>query len=168
MRRVLLPAAVVAGTLFAAGPAFAQTTATGNFSVSMQVTEECAVTAGSLTFLPGATWWAGNVDTNGSFQVRCTNGTGYQIGLDTGSNNSGATRRMKHATNNEFIAYELYTATTRQAGEVWGNTPGGDTLQGQTGDGSAQSFTVYGRVPSGQTVPTAGNYTDTVTITVTY
>jgi spore coat protein U-like protein len=36
-----------------------------------------------------------------------------------------------------------------------------------TGNGSAQSFTVYGRVPP-QAAPAPGNYSDTITVTVTY
>jgi len=36
-----------------------------------------------------------------------------------------------------------------------------------TGTGSSQSFTVYGRIPT-QTTPSPDTYTDTITVTVTY
>ena len=36
-----------------------------------------------------------------------------------------------------------------------------------TGSGIGQSYTVFGRIPGGQFVPT-GNYADTVNVTVTY
>jgi spore coat protein U-like protein len=37
-----------------------------------------------------------------------------------------------------------------------------------TGNGSAQSVTVYGQVPTTATAPPSGTYSDTVTMTVTY
>jgi len=49
---------------------------------------------------------------------------------------------------------------------VWGNTIGTNTVA-STGTGAAQSFTVYGRIPS-QTTPAPATYTDTITVTVTY
>ena len=48
----------------------------------------------------------------------------------------------------------------------WGNTVNTDTL-GLTGSGSPQSTSMYGRVPVQAGVP-AGNYADTVTLTITY
>ena len=39
---------------------------------------------------------------------------------------------------------------------------------GDTGTGSAQAVTIYGRVGSGQTSAPAGSYADTVSVTVTY
>lgn len=47
----------------------------------------------------------------------------------------------------------------------WGNTAG--TMVGGTGNGSAQTLTVYGEVPAGQAV-TPGAYVDTITATITY
>ena len=49
---------------------------------------------------------------------------------------------------------------------MWGNTVSTDTVAG-TGNGSGQSYTVYGRIPA-QTTPAPGNYADTITVTVTY
>ncbi|MGH8694115.1 MAG: spore coat protein U domain-containing protein, partial [Burkholderiales bacterium] len=48
----------------------------------------------------------------------------------------------------------------------WGDT-GGEIASGFTGNGALQPHTIFGRVPV-QTTPTAGTYTDTVTITMTY
>jgi spore coat protein U-like protein len=62
------------------------------------------------------------------------------------------------------VNYSLYTTAVRTV--VWGNTVGTDTMAG-TGNGASQAFTVYGRVPT-QTTSAPGNYTDTVTATVTY
>ena len=49
---------------------------------------------------------------------------------------------------------------------VWGKTITTDTVNA-TGNGAAQSYTVYGRIPV-QTTPAPAAYSDTITITVTY
>jgi spore coat protein U-like protein len=49
---------------------------------------------------------------------------------------------------------------------VWGDTIGSDTVAG-TGNGAAQSYTVFGLVPV-QTTPGPGTYNDVITVTVTY
>jgi spore coat protein U-like protein len=100
--------------------------------------------------------------------VQCTNGTDYQIGLGFSANANSTQRRMKHGTNAEYVNYDLFT----DAGftTAWGDTVDVDTngySTRKTGDGAAQTYTVYGRVPV-QTVPTPGSYSDTVTVTVTY
>ena len=65
----------------------------------------------------------------------------------------------------ETVTYGLYKDNARS--QVWGDaaTPG-STVAG-TGSGAVQNLTVYGRVPA-QTTPSAGLYTDTVVVTVTY
>lgn len=63
-----------------------------------------------------------------------------------------------------LINYGLFqnaTFTTNFA-----NTVGTDTLAG-TGNGVAQTVTVYGRVPA-QTSPAPGSYADVVNVTVTF
>ena len=62
------------------------------------------------------------------------------------------------------LAYALYQDSAHTIN--WGNTVGTDTVSG-TGNGSAQTLTVYGEVPAGQSV-TPGAYTDTITATITY
>jgi spore coat protein U-like protein len=164
MKRIhLAAAAAFAATL---GVTSAQAaTATGQFNVQMTITAECRVaSANDLSFGSNGIWLA-NVDASSTFQVQCTNGTPYQIGLDLGGNADGSTRRMKHSTANEFVNYELYTDSGRST--VWGNTVDTDTLRSQTGSGSNQTLTVYGRVPV-QPVSTPGAYSDLITITVTY
>ena len=62
------------------------------------------------------------------------------------------------------VSYSMYSNAGRTTN--WGNTVGTDTVAA-TGNGAAQSYTVYGRVPP-QTTPAPGTYTDTITATVTY
>lgn len=58
------------------------------------------------------------------------------------------------------LAYALYQDSAHTIN--WGNT-----VSTGTGNGSAQTLTVYGEVPAGQSV-TPGAYTDTITATITY
>lgn len=153
--------AVAAALALSSGPAFAAT-ATGQFNVKMTITASCTVgTAADLDFGTAGSI-ASNVDATTNLQVTCTNGATYNVGLSNGGNFSGGTRRMISGSN--FINYELYRDSGRS--QPFGNTVGTDTVAG-TGNGAAQSIPVYGRVPA-QPGVAVGDYTDVVTITVTY
>ncbi len=103
------------------------------------------------------------VDNMAAVSPQCTNTTPYQVGLGNGLYAVGNTRRMRSPAGN-YVTYELYRDNGRT--QRWGNTVNTDTL-GLTGSGSPQSTSMYGRVPVQASVP-AGNYADTVTVTITY
>lgn len=139
-------------------------TATNTFNVTMTITSQCTVTNPTVMGFGAAGVLSSTKIQSNSFQVTCTNTTPYTIGLDTGLHASGSQRRMLGgATNTEFVNYELYTDVGRTT--VWGNASG--SWVSGTGNGAAQSYNVFGSVPA-QTTPSPGNYTDTITITVTY
>jgi len=71
---------------------------------------------------------------------------------------------MRLGATSNYVQYELYSDSARS--QRWGNTLDIDTVN-NTGTGSSQSLTVYGRVPAPQSVP-SGDYSDTVTVTITY
>ncbi|MBC3918402.1 spore coat U domain-containing protein [Undibacterium sp. CY18W] len=137
-------------------------TSTGSLSVSSTVLAACSVTGASLAF---GSYTNAQIDNSAAVSVTCTNGTSYNVGLDAGGG-SGATMASRKMTGSVSgtLSYSLYKDAGRST--VWGNTVGSDTAIG-TGTGSAQSMSVYGRVPSGQNVD-AGVYSDTVTVTLTY
>jgi spore coat protein U-like protein len=140
-------------------------TATSNFQVKLTIQAQClAATTNDLDF--GTTGFlSSNVDVQSSISVSCTNTTPYNVGFDKGVNGATVTtRQMKGGPTDELISYSIYSNAGRTTN--WGNTVGTDTVAG-TGSGSAQTIQVYGRVPP-QTTPTPGNYTDTITVTVTY
>jgi len=62
------------------------------------------------------------------------------------------------------IQYQMFTNSGHTTN--WGNTVGTDTVSA-TGNGTNQSYTVYGQVPV-QTSVAPATYSDTVTVTVTY
>jgi spore coat protein U-like protein len=161
MRRVLI---CVACFLSFIAPASAATT-TANLTVNITITAGCTVTGATLNF-GSSSVLASNIDQTTTVGVTCTNAATYNVGMDKGANGASVTaRQMKGgASNTEFVDYTLYRDSSRTLN--WGNTVGTDTLSG-TGTGSTQNITVYGRVPA-QATGSAGSYTDTVLITVTY
>lgn len=140
-------------------------TATDQFQVTANVTATCTITANDLSFGAYDPTVATPTDAASTISVQCTNGAGYNVGLDAGlfAGATVTTRRMT-GTDAAGLSYELYRNSTRT--NNWGNTVGTDTEPG-TGTGASQSLTVYGRIPAGQWVQ-AGSYADTITATVTY
>ena len=74
-----------------------------------------------------------------------------------------AARRMQ-GLGGATVTYSLYRNAAHT--QVWGVIIGMNTVPG-SGTGLSQNLAVYGRVPP-QTTPSAGVYSDTVVVTVTY
>jgi spore coat protein U-like protein len=149
------------------GTASLAATTTTTFGVSATIVDSCSVSATALGFgnVDPVSLAGTAVDATTTVDVTCANGTAYDVGLDAGTATGATvtTRQMTSGANT--LNYALYSDSGRTTN--WGNTVATDTVTG-TGDGTAQSLTVYGRIPSGQgTVPT-GAYSDTITVTVTY
>ena len=165
----LIKAAVFTGVLATVGAANAATTST-TFAVTATVATNCLVTANPLAF-GTYTQGANDLDQQSTISVRCSNGTPFNVGLNPGATGGATvtTRRMVNGASQ--LAYQLFTNAGRTTN--WGQTIGTDTVTG-TGAGfapaNAVALTVYGRIPdtvANQGLP-AGNYTDTVTVTVTW
>ena len=134
-----------------------------SFSVTATVQANCSISVVDVNF--GSTSTLGsNIDASGTVNAQCTNTTPYNIGLSAGAGTGATVTTRKMNSGAKTINYSLYRDAGRSA--VWGTTIGTNTVAA-TGTGSAQSITVYGRVPP-QTVPGAGTFTDTVVVTVTY
>ena len=104
----------------------------------------------------------------GALSVRCTLHTPYTIRLDGGLHGTVTDRRMRNA-GGQTIAYSLHSGTTGQCGTwgpQWGNGSAGTCIFSSTNHGSEQIISVAGQT----TLTTAerGNYSDTVTATITY
>jgi spore coat protein U-like protein len=155
---------IVSAAAFTA-PAFAATTSS-TLNVDATVTANCTVSTSPIAFGSVNPISGADVDASGGITVTCTNGTGWTAaaGVGSGSGASFASRRMSDGSN--LLSYNIYTDSGRTS--VWGDGTGSTATIGNTGDGSAQSVTVYGRVASGQTSVPPGDYDDTVSVTVTY
>ena len=146
--------------LAGAGEAKAATT-TATMNNTATVASYCTVTTGSLAF--GTYTGAANVTTSATVSATCTNTTAYTIALDKGANGTSETARLLKASGSAAtLSYGIFSDSGYTTN--WGTTAG---AQSGTGNGSAQNFTAYGKISSGQFV-TPDSYTDTVTVTLTY
>ncbi|MDK9696194.1 MAG: spore coat U domain-containing protein [Siculibacillus sp.] len=162
LRKVLLaisPAVIgiVAGEACAA-------TANTNLGVTLTISAQCVVAGGAVAFGPQGVL-SSIIDSNGSFSVTCTSGTPYSIGLDQGLFGLlVSARKMRSSTTGAEVSYALYLDAARTLN--WGNLIG--SLLSNTGTGDTQTINVYGRILPQATPAAASDYTDTVTISVSY
>jgi len=162
--RHLIASAVMLGIVGVAGAA----TKTDTFQVTVNVPQNCLVTATDLdfgTYTPGG----GDVTSTSSISVSCTAGLGYEVNLNGGLGASVSPRTMI-GTLGGSLDYNLYTDAGLTT--IWGDNTGGTGHQTGTGTGLGNSvaYTVYGEIPdSGTNLNSAeGTYADTVTVSVIY
>lgn len=166
----------VAAFAFVGAASAAPNPATATFQVLLKIQKSCAVTAGTASNIDLGTVDASatNLAGNNTISVNCANKTPYFIGLAPSNANTlgagtlGPLNIAPVTGNTDVVPYQLRSATG-VAGAIWGNTATG-TVVGNgvsgTGNGSAQSITVYATVPSANF--TADSYRDTVTVNVNY
>nr|WP_315595098.1 spore coat protein U domain-containing protein [uncultured Cupriavidus sp.] len=136
------------------------------FTASATVVSDCNISATALDF-GTVGLLSGSHDAVSTLTVQCTRDAAYSIALNagTGSGATVAARRMTRSGGTQTVGYQLFSDQNRTV--PWGDGTNGTTTLGGTGAGTAQSITIYGRVPQ-QTTPQAGAYSDTVTATITY
>lgn len=164
-----LPLAAAAASLVLA-PAAHAVTATTTFQVTASVVKACLVTTpATLSFGAYDPNAATPLASTTTFNVTCTAGTAYSIGMSPGVG-SGATvtsRRMTSASaaaGSNTLSYGLFKDAAHTVN--WDNSA---SATGYTGNGSAQPLTVYGQIPSNQyNAAPATDYSDTITLTLTY
>ena len=162
LKSSLVTTAVVCLALVLDPKQAAPTTATATFTVSASVTATCLISATTLNF---GTYAFVADPVSSTISVTCTNATTYNVGLSAGTaTGATVTTRKMTGPGGALLGYGLFSDSGHATN--WGNTVGTDTVAG-TGNGVAQSLTVYGQIPAGQYV-TAGSYSDTITATITY
>jgi spore coat protein U-like protein len=152
----------------AAGIAQAATTTT-TFAVTATVQSTCSATAAALAFpnyTPGGGAQAGNT----TISVKCTKNTPFTVALNAGATTGDAFVQRLMGSGANTLQYNLYTSAALAT--VFGDGTGGTGTVNGTGLGvaTANSVQVFGQVPDSATNQSAvpGNYTDTITVTVTY
>ena len=158
--------AATTGILGAFTPSTSAATATADLTVSATVTNNCSISTAALAFGPYdpvVANAAANLDGTGRVTIACTKGSTATVGLGTGSNASGSTRRLSDGSSN-YLTYELYQDSGRAT--VW-NGGSGVLAPAPAPSKTARDFTVYGRIVANQDVP-AGAYSDTVVATVNF
>lgn len=105
-----------------------------------------------------------NVTGTNLITVQCEGNGSMTVDLSTGGSTSYFPRAMTGVT--DTLTYNFYTAAS--LGTVWGDGTGGTGHIVQTfTHNSTTSFNVYGQITALQNVA-PGNYTDTITVTVTF
>jgi spore coat protein U-like protein len=162
--RFYLKGALIGACLLQLVSASQATTTTSTFTVQATIISSCTINSASTLNFGSIGVLTAAVNQTSTVQVQCTNTTPYNIGLDAGTG-TGATVAVRKMTNGaNIVNYSLYSDSGHTV--VWGNTVGTNTVAA-TGNGAAQSYTIYGQVPA-QTTPAPATYTDTITVTVTY
>ncbi|WP_213132551.1 Csu type fimbrial protein [Citrobacter sp. FP75] len=134
------------------------------FTVTANVTKQCAISyANNISFTPSKATDR-NVTAKSALGVACTNNTPYTIGLQPSNGNTAGYGVLKGTgTNQDKVPYQL-SSTPGPSGTVWGSTSP-NTVAGN-GTGLTTDYPVYATVPSANFTP--DDYADTVTISVTY
>ncbi|MFZ4833061.1 Csu type fimbrial protein [Rouxiella sp. Mn2063] len=153
-------------------------TATKSFAVTATISKGCAfgsslnspisdlgtINFGSMSSIPSNLDVASTTGA-GSVVITCTPGITVAIAMDYGTHGGNATQRyMANSTNTGTLAYQLYQDAGRT--QVWGTGLQAKTISNFPT--TTQTYPVYARLFSATTLPTAGTYTDIVTVTLTY
>jgi spore coat protein U-like protein len=166
MRKVHAMTLILGATL--AASANAATTGT-SFSVTETVLSTCSATATTLAFSP-YTPGGGAVANNSTISVKCTKNTPFTVALNGGTTTGGTIAQRLLAQGTNTLQYNLFT--TAAFTQVFGDGTGTSKTVAGTGAGvaTAATLTVFGQLPDNATnqAAVAGNYTDTITVTVTY
>jgi spore coat protein U domain-containing protein, fimbrial subunit CupE1/2/3/6 len=158
----VLPAAIGALALGLGSTSIFAATVTTTFQVTANVQATCQISATAAAFGP----YTGVVtDTTSIVTVTCSNTATYNIGLNAGlATGATVTNRSMTGPASSLLNYGLFQDAAHSIN--WGDTVGTDTVTG-TGDGLAQTVTIFGQVSAGQFVQ-AGPYLDTITATITF
>ncbi|WP_423141342.1 spore coat U domain-containing protein [Parablastomonas sp. CN1-191] len=158
MRNLIIGFASLAA-LGTAMPAAAATVVNQDMTVTLNVANTCTLAVNNLTF--NANFIGGTaVDAQSSAVAKCTKDTAYNVTFGDGANVASGQRNMKNGT--VLVPYNLYSDSGRTA------ALSSSTQIPGTGTGSDQTINVYGRIPASAAAVAAGQYTDTVTVTLTY
>ena len=158
----LLAAVLCTGTAQAASNTASSVSATASVLASCQTPSTNTLAFG--TYNPAL---ASANDASTTLTVRCTGGTPIVVSLNKGTTTGASIAQRKLVSGTNTLNYNLYTSSARTT--VWGETASVDTVSGTgSGLGTDVTFTVYGRIPPGQNNAVPGNYSDLITVTVTY
>lgn len=124
---------------------------------------------GALNFGSINTIGAQNIDAqttgggSGGIVMECSDGTPFTISLDNGLHFAGGVRSMANTSNPATrLSYTLYQNAARTLPWTTG------TPLSSTANGAPTTFNVYGRIPGGQSGISAGTYSDTVQVVITW
>ena len=144
-------------------------TTTTTFAVTATLQATCSASATALAF-PAYTPGGGAVVGTNTISVKCTKNSPYTISLNGGATAGGTVAQRLMASGTNTLQYNLYTTVAHTI--VFGDGSGTSQTVPGTGSGvaTANAVTVFGQLPDNATNQAAipANYTDTITVTVSY
>ena len=148
-------------------PAYAQSTVTDTFRVTITIQGTCLVISASDIDFGTQLSGPGTYTQNGLIQVQCTKDLPFLLGLDGGTTTGDVSARAMTNGAGVEIPYSLHQ--TSPTGPNWGNDPATGYSGTGLGVGPAYNIdlTVYAEAVVAGSEP-VGTYSDTVTATVTY
>jgi spore coat protein U-like protein len=170
-------AAVVASMVAAAG---VQASVTGSMGVQLQLENGCivsgssdalaAVNFGTMDFGAAPTIFANSLHAQAAIsgvnvQLECSAGAALNILVGNGANALGGVRRM--ASSGNFVEYRLFSQPNGGGTEYTTSSGALDLSALVPGAGGAFDLPIYG-VVAPQAGLVAGNYSDTVSVTLTF
>lgn len=159
--KISIASAILAGTVGFSPASFATT-----FEVKTNVVGACTLVATDMDFGAYDTTSEAPDDATSTITHTCTNGTAAAIAISQGSTTDGTSTDIAPVRQMANGAITLaYSISTSVGGAEWGNTKESGSVF--TSNGSSTPVNVYGRIAAGLAV-TAGNYTDSLTVTVAY
>ena len=168
--KLAIAAGLVGGSVGFTLPAFAVAT-TSNLLVKASIGNACVVSTEELnfgTYNPNATQ---DLAGTGKIKTTCTAGATGTIIIGKGANavtdstNDAPLRRMVHGSNAaKFLSYDVFTDSNHSV--QWNHTSEG--AADLSGTGSEANAIVYGLIAKNQTTAIAGDYTDTLLVTINY
>lgn len=173
----LAAAIAVASSALCAAPAFA-TSNTQGLTVNGSVTQSCTTLSSAQTLSFGAYDFQANATTPDdagpvSYTTQCTKGSSVAFSVNGGANyaHTSGTRAMKSNGTSDYLNYALYSDANHGTPWAFDSTSGagtnGPTLN-PTSNTQTLTLTIYGRIPAGQDVAVAADYTDAVTVAINY
>ncbi|MDX5629272.1 MULTISPECIES: spore coat U domain-containing protein [unclassified Brenneria] len=156
----------------------AAVTVSDTFTVSADIEKGCAfgrdVNAsqpdmGAIDFgtlsAPAATVDVASTVGGGSIVVTCTPGIAVSIELDYGLHGGDGERRyVMNTTGSALLPYQLYRDAART--QVWGSDDLAMSIS--SFPATTQTYTVYARYFGASSLPPAGEYTDSITVSLSY
>lgn len=137
-----------------------------SFTATANVTKNCTISATPMAFPGGSTLTTAQTAAS-ALNVRCSNTLPYAISLNGGGSNAVTARRMSLTTGGvtTTVNYQLYRDANRTL--IWGDGTGGTVTYTANGTGNSAQIPVYGLVPV-QATPVPGDYSDTITATISF
>ncbi|QHM72415.1 Csu type fimbrial protein [Mixta intestinalis] len=136
-------------------------------TLSLTITNDCTtITAPNVSF-GSAPLVSGFSSVSQSINVVCTKGSTYTVGLSNGNYANGGVRNMANGANR--LSYEIYKgSSSNRWGPVGTERQASSNATAVSSDGLTRTFPYTARILTTQNTPSAGNYTDSVVVDLSF